>query len=365
MKWGLCAFLVAASAFAPRTSLAAPQRRALLVGSREGNADQVTLRYTQDDVRRLGAALTELGGFAQASEVNSPTAAALTARLDALAKGEKSELFVFYYSGHADGVNLSLGGTELPLADLFAKVSAVPADLRIIVLDACQSGASSRSKGVKVAPPFQVQARVEGSTGDVVITSSSASEASYESDAWRAGIFSLHFATALRGAADADGDGSVTVGEAYGYAYSQTLRSTLLASGGPQHPSFRYAVEGQREPVLTRLAKGAHLTLRASEPGDFVLFDDQESRVVVEMRVEKPTRLALSPGRYLVRKRGAKSLRSARIVLGPKDDRILDEAQMPATALIRLPPKRGLAISRSVFRLASFGVRWVRRGILS
>lgn len=324
------------------TAASAGPRRALLVGAHEGAPDQATLRYTADDVRRIGAVLGELGGV-QVSEAEDASADQVLAKLDALAHGDKSELFVFYYSGHADGSSLALGGTTLPLATVLAKVALVPAELRIVVLDACQSGAATRSKGVTIAPPFDVSARTD-TTGDVVITSSSASEASYESDASRAGIFSLHFATGLRGAADEDGDGAVTIGEAYRYAYAQTLRATMLSGSGAQHPTFRYAVEGQREPVLTRLASSAHLTVKAAEEGSFVLFDDRESRVFAEVRVDKDksARLALAPGKYVVRKRGARDLRTASIELAKSDDRVLDESQMPSTPLIRLPPKGGL-----------------------
>jgi hypothetical protein len=148
----------------------------------------------------------------------------------------------------------------------------------------------------------------------------------------------------LRGAGDVDHDGAITVSEAYQYAYAQTVRSTLLTRGGPQHPSFRYAVEGQREPILTWLGNGARLTLRALEDGEFVLFDDQESRVIADVHVEqdRQARITLAPGHYVVRKRGKSDLRSARIRLATSDDRVLDEGQMPATALVRLPPKGGL-----------------------
>lgn len=343
-RW-LCAFLLAGAMTLWGAHASAAPRRALLVGSREGSADQHSLRYTSDDVGRLSNVLKELGGFASGmSELHNPSAAQVKEKLEALAHGEKSELFVFYYSGHADGAGLSLSGTDLAFSDLLAKIAAVPADLRVIVLDACQSGAASRTKGVTIAPPFDVQARIESSTGDVIITSSSASEAAYESDTSRAGVFSLHFATALRGAGDINSDGAITITEAYQYAYAHTLRSTMLSSGGPQHPSFRYAVEGRQEPALTRLATAARLTLRASETGDFVIFDDQESRVLAEIHVEKEhqSRLALAPGRYLVRKRGTRDLRSARIALSANDDRVLDESRMPAISLIRLPPKGGL-----------------------
>lgn len=329
------------------SSFAAP-RTALLVGSSLGTPEQSPLRYTRDDVARLSRVLSELGGVdaANISTLQDVPAAQVIASLDALAadKTKKSELFVFYYSGHAEASGLALGSTTLDMSLLLAKVAAVPADLRVVVLDACQSGAAIRAKGVTVGPPIQVRIDASDSSGLVVMSSSTAGEESFEADSSKAAVFSLHLTTGLRGAADSDGDGIVTVSEAYRYAYAQTLRTTMLSAAGTQHPMFRWELSGQREPVLTRLAASARVQLRASDDGDFILFDGDERRVVAEVRVErgKTVQLSMTPGAYVIRKRSPRALRSAKIQLVRGDDRVLEEDQMPGTPLVRMAKKGSL-----------------------
>ncbi len=342
------ALVVLAVALLVASAASAAPRRALLVGSSLGTPEQAQLRYTRDDVQRLSRVLTDLGGVDAPNVVTlqDVTAAQVNAALDALAADptNKSELFVFYYSGHADASGLTLGATTLDLPGLLAKVARVPAALRVVVLDACQSGAAVRAKGVTIGPPIQVRIDASDSSGLVVMSSSTAGEESFESDASKAAVFSLHLTTGLRGAADSDGDGLVTLSEAYRYAYAQTLRTTMLSAAGTQHPMFRWEIAGQREPVLTRLTTSARVQLHASDDGDFILFDGDERRVVAEVRVEhgRTVQLSMAPGSYVVRKRSARALRSAKIVLARGDDRVLDEDQMPGTPLVRMAKKGGL-----------------------
>ena len=68
-----------------------------------------------------------------------------------------------------------------------------------------------------------------------VLASSTASELSQESEALRASYFTHHLLSGLRGAADADRDGRVTLSEAYRYAYNRTLVAT--AATAPAAPS--------------------------------------------------------------------------------------------------------------------------------
>lgn len=346
IRAGLALIVLAVTILAAKVSWGGP-RRAVLVGSSLGTAEQAPLRYTRDDVQRLSRVLTELGGLegSNIATLHDVGAAQVTAALDALAAEKtKSDLFVFYYSGHADASGLTLGATTLDLPALLAKVAAVPADLRIVIVDACQSGAAVRAKGVTIGPPIQVRIDTSDSTGLVVMSSSTAGEESFEADASKAAVFSLHLTTGLRGAADADGDAVVTLSEAYRYAYAQTLRTTMLSAAGTQHPMFRWELSGQREPVLTRLAASARVQLHASDDGDFILFDGDERRVVAEVRVEhgRTVQLSMTPGSYVVRKRSSRALRSAKIQLARGDDRVLDEDQMPGTPLVRMAKKGGL-----------------------
>jgi hypothetical protein len=319
-------------------------RIALLVGDDVGLADEQRLRSTGTDVDRLGAVIQELGDFAPADVhvLKDRTAAEILDAVDALATGSPASIFLFYYSGHADAGALHPNGTLLPVDLLLHRLRAVRADLRIGILDACQSGASARAKGSVPAAPFHVRVEDQTSTGDILISSSAADEQSFEAD--HGGLFTLHWTAGLRGAADANADGQVTLGEAYEYAYAQTLRSTLAASTGPQHARFQYQLAGRRDPVLTRLAGGCLLTFHPQAEGEYVVFDGRERSVVAEMpaRPGESRRLALAPGAYVVQERGPGSLRVARIQLARGDDRVLLEHQMREVPLLRLARKGSL-----------------------
>ncbi len=323
-------------------------RIALLVGNDVGLGDEQRLRSTGTDAGRLATVLEELGGFAHADVhvLKDRTAAEILDVVDELSTGPPASMFVFYFSGHADAAALHPAGTLFPIDLLLHRLRGIRAELRITILDACQSGAASRAKGSTPASPFQVKLDEETSTGDILISSSAADEQSFETE--HGGLFTLHWTTGLRGAADRDGDGQVTLSEVYEYAYAQTLRSTLAASTGPQHASFLYRLAGRRDPVLTRLAGGALLTLRSQSEGEYVVFDGRERSVIAEVRAHPGEfrRLALVPGGYVVQKRGLESLRLARIQLAQGDDRVLSEHQMQDLPLLRLTRKGSLGDRR-------------------
>src|SRR5438067_8789135 len=105
--------LLASIALAAGTAHADPSgvaTYALVVGSNAGGPGQLELRYAEDDARRVGALLEELGGYAHDSVdvVLHPTPDALRAGLDKLrarvaadiSAGRQARVF-FYYSGHA------------------------------------------------------------------------------------------------------------------------------------------------------------------------------------------------------------------------------------------------------------------------
>ncbi|MFO0583121.1 MAG: caspase family protein [Anaeromyxobacter sp.] len=316
-------------------------RVALLVAADAGLPGERPLRHTGADVERLAAVLQELGGFAPGDVhvLRDRNAAEVLDAIDALGHGPMPSMLLFFYSGHADAAALHPAGTVLPLDLLLHRLKGVSAELRIGVLDACQSGAAARGKGSTPAPPFAVRFEEQGPEGDILISSSADDELSFEGE--HGGIFTLHLAAALRGAADANGDGRVSLGEAYEYAYAQTLRSTLGASTGPQHARFRYELTGRRDPVLTQLGRGAQLTLSPVSDGEYVVFDGAERAVVAELpsRAGEPRRIALAPGAYVVQQRSTARLRVARIALEREDDRVLHEHQMQELPLVKLARK--------------------------
>src|SRR5262249_7786381 len=85
--------------------------------------------------------------------------------------------------------------------------------------------------------------------GRVVLTASRASEVSEERDDLGHGVFTYYLLEGLRGAADLDGDGLVSVGEAYRYV----ARRRPDATGQNQHPTKKGEMEG--ELILGRVTR--------------------------------------------------------------------------------------------------------------
>ncbi|HZH03161.1 MAG TPA: caspase family protein, partial [Myxococcaceae bacterium] len=144
----------------------APQTRrfALIAGANEGGAGRIALRYAASDARAVARVFETLGGVAeqdrllllQPNRVGFDRAlATLRDRLVGLPPESRTEVVV-YYSGHSDEGGLLLGEDRLPYADLRRALNALPADVKIAVLDSCASGALTRSKGGIPRPAFLV-----------------------------------------------------------------------------------------------------------------------------------------------------------------------------------------------------------------
>lgn len=90
--------------------------------------------------------------------------------------------------------------------------------------------------------------RLAGGRGKVIITASAANEVSVEKDELQHGVFTYYLLEGLRGAADTDRDGTVTVDEAYRYVSEKVPRAT----GQEQHPVKKGSFEGSLVLSITR-----------------------------------------------------------------------------------------------------------------
>src|SRR5215207_11023690 len=188
---GLGALLAIALLAAPATVRAEVKRYAFLLGSNRGAAHEVPLRYAESDVDAVAQVLTDLGGFPSERVVRLQAASAprvrkalmdliLTIQRD-LRTGGEAVLFT-YYSGHADAQNLHLGGSELPTEEISNLVRLSQAKLKVLLVDACRSGALTQVKGGRPVAAFQIGVQdLLRNEGYAIITSSSAGEDAQES----------------------------------------------------------------------------------------------------------------------------------------------------------------------------------------
>lgn len=337
--------LVASASAAPTQPL---RRFALVIGSNGGAGESAQLRYAGHDAATFASVLQQLGGVTKPdlAMLTEPDKAAIDSAFDALGKrvrderkpGQRVELVV-YYSGHADETGLLIGGGHYDYAKLRERIKDVPADVRIAILDSCASGSFTRMKGGTKMPPFLRDSsnRVEGFA---YLSSSSADEDAQESDKLGASFFTYFFVAALRGAADRNHDGRITLSEAYQFSYEMTLGRTQNTLHGPQHPAYDMHLSGTGDVVLTDLrSTESSLVLPAAVHGHLVILDGN-NRVTVELTKEAgdPLVLALPNDTYSVHVSTRSGELVAKIVLD-HDGRI----ELQPEALHRASPEETVA----------------------
>ncbi len=117
----------------------------------------------------------------------------------------------------------------------------------LIIADACHAGGFSTRKSKSFPTDMSVFMNdFKNTTGRVIITSAGPREKSWElseiegQPKIKNGVFTHFFLQGLRGKADTDRDGTITVSEAYYFASRMTTDATL----GEQHPQFEGLFSG-------------------------------------------------------------------------------------------------------------------------
>lgn len=354
----------------PAAAAAKVERFAVIVGNDAGRPSEARLKYANSDARKVYDTLRDLGEFASMQMVllNNDTAntvrstlIAINDRIRASVANPNTQVVLFvYYSGHADDRSLHLGNTDLTIEELSQLVRGSAATFRLLVLDACRSGALTRVRGGRITAPFPVAtgSALRG-TGLAFITASSATEDAQESDELRGGLFTHALVSGLAGAADQDGDGSVVIEEAYRYAYDTTLRLTSRTRAGLQHPTFHYDFRGQGRVVLTRprwLRDRRGLLHLPENIGFLVMRGGEGGAVVAELGPGDAGRaLALPPGRYFVLGRGADHVLETKLELHAGQSRGLRVSDFERVEYARLVRRGGSA--RAVAHSIEAGAR--------
>jgi hypothetical protein len=305
-------------------------RYAVLAANNQGWAGEAPLRFAHEDARRLASTLSELGDFPRRNVrvVTSATPRDIEVAVRAMAarmrlRSSKSggrHLFFFFFSGHADETALHPGRHALAYTRLKALLSGVPAEVRIGVLDSCKSGALTRLKGAQPGPSFDVRVSRGASgrvVGDVFISSAAVTENAQESARLRGSFFTSFVNSGLRGAADGDRDGKVTLGELYAFAYRMTVGRTSATRAGAQHPAHRIDLRGRGEVVLTHPGRArCCLLFDAGSRRRYLILRDADEAMVAEVTGStRPGRIGVAAGRYKVRRSSPSGVYEQRLEL--------------------------------------------------
>jgi hypothetical protein len=277
-------------------AVAAESKRlfALVVGCNSSpDADVPALRYADDDAIQNAKLLGQLGaevvllttpdresaGLHPRVQTTAPSKAAvlsamveLNRRMREARKQGQSPVFYFFYSGHGDVKNnqgqMTLEDSPLSRDEFLDLLGSSDAEVNHVVIDACKSyfmvfERGQRGERNRLRASLTDGARtVPNNTG--IFLSTSAAADSHEWEAFQGGVFSHEMRSALRGAADANGDGLVTYEEA----------AAFIWNANRDVPSRRYRPDiffrpagslGGNAPILAdlRRASGDHLVLDA------------------------------------------------------------------------------------------------------
>jgi hypothetical protein len=321
----IAALLVAAPA-------GAAQRFAVIAGNDEGAQGRARLWYAERDADRMAIAVRELGDFAaqnvlvlrgrSADEVRAAIASLDARVLQAKAAGERTLLF-FYYSGHAGSSGLEMGTSRLPYEQLRSLISASTADTKVAIVDACDAGRFTQTKGATFTATVDFPLPTDEVEGTAFIASSAAGESAQESAAIGGSFFTHHFELGLRGAADGDGDGQVTLAEAFRYTSVRTTSGTAATDAGPQHPTYEIRMSGRGDVVLSDLRR-AEATLRLPPDAGATFIVRGPRNLLAEIPGSSDAlALALPVGRYTVERRAREGYASTEFELSRADVRSL------------------------------------------
>jgi hypothetical protein len=235
----------------PDAAAGEPQRLfALVVGSNSTHDAEVpALRYADDDAIQNARLLGQLGaevvllttpdresvGLHPQVPTTPPTKAAvlsamaeLNRRMQEARSQGQSPVFYFFYSGHGDVKNnqghMTLEDSLFARDEFLDLLGSSQADVNHVVIDSCKSyfmvferGQGGERNRLR-APLSQGPRRIPRNTGIFLSTSTAAD--SHEWEAFQGGVFSHEMRSALRGAADANGDGMVSYEEAAAFIWT-------------------------------------------------------------------------------------------------------------------------------------------------
>jgi hypothetical protein len=256
-----------------------PERWAVVIGAgRYEDTAIPRLRYTVADAEAMHEFLTGPGGFPLDHTLlltdrteRKPTLRNLKWALGTfLARSaKKDDTVVVFFAGHGapevdprglerDGIAKylvpvdadldDLYATALPMEELSTIFTRIEAERIVVLLDACYSGgAGGRTFTAKRTRANNLDdlflERLTRARGRAIVSAARPNEVSLELAELGHGLFTYYALEGLKGRADGNGDGVVTVQELYEYVEREVAERSR-AVGGSQHPVLKGELEG-------------------------------------------------------------------------------------------------------------------------
>ena len=202
----------------------------------------------------------EIGGFDEVISLINPERSAMEEAIERLfSERQKDDLLLLYYSGHGikdDSGRLYFANTKTRKSERgeLLRATAVSSSFiqesmqrsrskrQVVVLDCCFSGAFAEGMTAKAGfSSFDIQGQL-GGEGRVILTSSSSTQYSFQEESSELSIYTRYLVEGIKtGAADADGDGWITVDEWHEYA-----REKVKISAPAMNPQIYAVKEGYK-----------------------------------------------------------------------------------------------------------------------
>lgn len=201
------------------------------------------LRFADRDARQVAAFLqTKAGGSVPASHIRlltnrQATQPAIEQALQLFQKATASDRVILYFSGH--GMTNSFvpydarpgqSGKLLTYQLIKSAFRAAKASTKLCIADACLAGGLAQQRAKR-----QTMAKDIGDGSNVaMILASRSTQGAVEDQRLSGGAFTYYMLQGLKGRADLDGNGIVTIRELHRYVMPQVKQRT----GGRQTPIF-------------------------------------------------------------------------------------------------------------------------------
>ncbi|MBI2891193.1 MAG: caspase family protein [Nitrospirae bacterium] len=290
------------------SSYAVGERFAVVIGVGRYKDPRIPeLRFAAEDARSFAKLLSDpfAGGIPESNlkvlvDEEATRGAVLAALGTWLSRNAgEDDTVIIYYAGHGapeiDPTSTSIDGftkyivphdadpddlfsTAIPMADLNRIFARIPSKRLVLLADACYSGVAGgrtfyngpTERALNISREFMRD--IAQGEGRVVVTSSDSNEVAIELPETGHGLFTHYLLRGMRGEADQDADGRITVQEIYDYVYDRVVGHSRRR-GGSQHPVLWGAMRGE---IVLAMAPGA---------GDLILRSSPSGKISVEVNM--------------------------------------------------------------------------------